>query len=295
MTADDAPTIIVAADSESHDRDALEFGATLARWRGARILIVGVFVAPFGVGDRGYEAKLREALTQSLESLRKQAPPGVPVETRIVDATSVVRGLHAVAEEVAADALVLGHSHSGRAARALHRDVTFGLIQAAPTAVGVAPAGYAASATANATPIIGVAYDTSPEADHALSTGAELARASGGSLHIISVVDFPFVYVDPPIVDEEGRKSYVQSVKTELTERLDAARARVADNLAVSTEVVDGGPAAELARADRGLDLLVMGSRGYGPVRRVLLGSTVAGVIADASFPVLIVPRGAPA
>ena len=191
--------------------------------------------------------------------------------------------------------MVLGHSHSGRAARALHRDVTFGLIQAAPTAVGVAPAGYAASATANATPIIGVAYDTSPEADHALSIGAELARASGGSLHIISVVDFPFVYVDPPIVDEEGRKSYVQSVKTELTERLDAARARVADDLAVSTEVVDGGPAAELARADRGLDLLVMGSRGYGPMRRVLLGSTVAGVIADASFPVLIVPRGAPA
>ncbi len=232
------------------------------------------------------------ALTRDLESLRAEASAGVPVETRIVDATSVVRGLHTVADEVAADALVLGHSHISGAARAVHRDITFGLIQAAPAAVGVAPTGYADSVGLSSSPVIGVAYDGSAESDAALDLAAELARAAGGSLCIIGVVDFPFVFVHPPVVVAEGGKTHVGSEQDEARKRVEAARARVADGLDVTTEVVDGGPVAELARADRGLDLLVMGSRAYGPLRRVLLGSTVAGVIGEASFPVVIVPRG---
>jgi nucleotide-binding universal stress UspA family protein len=42
-----------------------------------------------------------------------------------------------------------------------------------------------------------------------------------------------------------------------------------------------------------GLDLLVIGSRGYGPLRAVLLGAVSGRVIRDAACPVIVVPRGA--
>jgi nucleotide-binding universal stress UspA family protein len=43
---------------------------------------------------------------------------------------------------------------------------------------------------------------------------------------------------------------------------------------------------------ERGIDLLVCGSRGYGPVRRVLLGTVSAALLRQASVPVLVTPRG---
>jgi Universal stress protein family len=44
-----------------------------------------------------------------------------------------------------------------------------------------------------------------------------------------------------------------------------------------------------------GVDLLVMGSRGHGPLGSVLLGSTATDVIAAAPSPVVVVPRPAAA
>jgi nucleotide-binding universal stress UspA family protein len=53
-----------------------------------------------------------------------------------------------------------------------------------------------------------------------------------------------------------------------------------------------GDPAAVLAEAsaDR-LDLLVLGSRDYGPVRSVLLGGVGHAVLRAAACPVIVVPR----
>jgi nucleotide-binding universal stress UspA family protein len=61
------------------------------------------------------------------------------------------------------------------------------------------------------------------------------------------------------------------------------------------TEIVlldDGDPAARLAEASSELDLRVVGSRRYGPVRRALLGSVSMRLVNRAACPVLIVPRG---
>jgi hypothetical protein len=55
---------------------------------------------------------------------------------------------------------------------------------------------------------------------------------------------------------------------------------------------LDGEPAEVLAEQTRELGLLVMGSRGYGPLRRVLLGSVSDAILDRADCPVMIVPRG---
>ena len=60
-------------------------------------------------------------------------------------------------------------------------------------------------------------------------------------------------------------------------------------------EVVTGNPATELAYAGNDLDLLVTGSRNYGPVRRLMLGSTSTRLVHEAPCPVLVLTRGAEA
>lgn len=52
------------------------------------------------------------------------------------------------------------------------------------------------------------------------------------------------------------------------------------------------GPGVVGACAD-GVDLLVMGSRSYGPVRTVVLGGASRHIVDHASCPVLVVPRHA--
>jgi nucleotide-binding universal stress UspA family protein len=53
-----------------------------------------------------------------------------------------------------------------------------------------------------------------------------------------------------------------------------------------------GEPSEQLALHSGRLDLLVMGSRGYGPLRAVLAGGVSGRVAREADCPVIVVPRG---
>jgi nucleotide-binding universal stress UspA family protein len=57
--------------------------------------------------------------------------------------------------------------------------------------------------------------------------------------------------------------------------------------------VIDRGDPVQklLEEAEVGVDLLVLGSRGFGPVMRLLIGSVSSRVIRAAPCPVLVVPR----
>ena len=46
---------------------------------------------------------------------------------------------------------------------------------------------------------------------------------------------------------------------------------------------------------DEGIDLMVLGSRGYGPARRVLLGSNAARLLSAAPCPAIVFARGSSA
>src|SRR5439155_27030525 len=75
--------------------------------------------------------------------------------------------------------------------------------------------------------------------------------------------------------------------------QLEEAAASVPEELRPQTILASGGHAdEEIARRAGVLDLLVTGSRGQGPVRRVLLGSVSTGLVHSLPCPVLVVPRG---
>ena len=109
---------------------------------------------------------------------------------------------------------------------------------------------------------VGVGFDDSPESSAALRLATRVSGAAGAALHVVSVAT-------GTVAEHEA-----------------AAIAAGA-----TYEAVGGTPAAELARRSCDLDLLAVGSRGHGPVRRLLLGSTSTRLVREARCPVLIVPR----
>jgi nucleotide-binding universal stress UspA family protein len=76
-------------------------------------------------------------------------------------------------------------------------------------------------------------------------------------------------------------------LKRDLDELIDAAP----DGVHAEGTFEEGSPARVLIDASDDLDLLVVGSRGHGPVGSVLLGSVGARLIVDAACPVMVVPQ----
>jgi nucleotide-binding universal stress UspA family protein len=261
--------IIVGVEGEREGRDAIALGVTLARALDASLVLGGVYAIVLGPAAYGYELAARHDVEERLAAVAPTIPDDVRYETRAVPSSSAVHGLHDMAEHLEADLIVVGPTHHGAAARVLGGDLTLGLLQAAPCAVAVAPHGYAEAPPR--TPVVGAAYVPTPEGEQALTTAIDMAQRLGAGVRIL--------FAGPASEDSERL--------------LEDARTRAPDGVAVETVLLDGITPVELLRtAAEDLTLLVMGSRGYGPAKRVLLGSVSAGVVHHAACPVLVLPRG---
>jgi nucleotide-binding universal stress UspA family protein len=143
---------------------------------------------------------------------------------------------------------------------------------------------------------IRVAYDGSPHAEGALADAVELAQAHRARLTLITVAPVPAAWVgaagELPI--DLGS---AESLEQEYQSILDRAAAAVPADVPVTT-LLKRGPAAAaiLAAAEQNLqDLIVMGSRGRGELRSLLLGSVSHAVLRDSPVPVLVSRRVADA
>lgn len=144
------------------------------------------------------------------------------------------------------------------------------LLHGAPCPVAVAPQGY----RRRVEPIrsIAVAHDGQPEAEVALEFAARVAKRLGASVRIVGVA----AQADGPL--ESALQKAAGSLGPEVT---------ATHELVVDQDVVD--TLADLPGDHP--DLLVCGSRGYGPVRQILMGSVSTQVMRKAAYPVVIVPR----
>jgi len=215
---------------------------------------------------------------------------GVAAHTAAVPDGSPGRALHLAAKRHQGDLIVVGSAHRGVMGRVFAGDVTTGTLHGAECPVIVTPRGYAQHGTDLRT--IGVGFDGSPESRAATELARDLATAAGARLTVIRVVEPP-APGGPALGYDADWAQRAQERREEIQAELDAVAAELGD--VASGELVVGDPPTELAYAGNELDLLVTGSRGYGPVRRLMLGSTSAKLVHEAPCPVLVLTRGAEA
>ena len=273
--------VLVGIDGGSGGRDALALGRRLAApgaalvlgyvWGSADGVIAAMTGAPHPAAT-GHELLQAELLAAD-----------VTCSTDVRPASSTAAGLHEMAEELGCDLLVVGSPErqvgghglmGGHARLALH---------AAPCAVAVSPRGYAA--TDRAMTNVGVGYQETAAGDVALQTARRIALTFGAGLDVLSVV--------APMPSRWTNEPYALLVELDalLDIRVKEAQARLEALEGCTVFVRRGEPVDRLLEFSKDVSLLVLGSRGYGPVRRMLLGSTSNAVVQDASCPVLVLTR----
>ena len=140
-----------------------------------------------------------------------------------------------------------------------------------------------------------VPTDFSETSDAALTYARSLADMLGASLHLVHVFDDP--YGDALAADvstsvyESMQASAMRTARLELLRRMPPA-ARV--QYRGTTTMVSGMPAAAIVEcaANRGMDLIIMGTHGRSGFAHLLLGSVAEQVVRTAPCPVLTVRNG---
>ncbi len=283
--------ILIGVDHRPSARDALGLGRWLAAARSHEILLAWVHPydhLPSLLNDGPEEASLRRVVESMAADVRASLPAGLRPELRLVPERSAARGLEQLAERERASLIVLGASERAGIGRIVPGSTARRLLSGSTVPVAIAPRGYTDQPERE--PVIGVGFDGGPEAEHALDWAATLAGAVGGRLRLVAVnqpVAFGNVGAGAFPTESVG-----QALRRQLRDEVEKAVAALADGPHLETMFRNGDPAAELLGASAGLDLLVLGSRGYGPVRSVLLGSVSEATVAGSAAPVVVVPRG---
>jgi len=278
-------TIVTGVDGREGGRDALRLAVELAGISAGEMIAVGAFPyfhRPTLAASPAVQLQ-REKTQEMLD--RELAELGITASIDVVADASPARALHLVSERVGADLIVVGSTRRGAMGRVLVGDDALGTLHSSHVPVAVAPRGFAGSDDPPRS--IGVGFDGGDESRQALRLAAQLARAVDGELRLLSVVESPAA-----MAAEAGYSiDWINELHADREERL----REVIDEIDVKAdgEAVVGTAVAELTELSKRVELLVVGSRAWGPVRRVLVGSTAAGLMRHAACPLIVLPRGA--
>jgi nucleotide-binding universal stress UspA family protein len=139
-----------------------------------------------------------------------------------------------------------------------------------------------------------LATDSSEEAELATRVAVELANSSGSELHLVYVKPLP---VTPPYPEVLDWREDLERAEREALGLLDEQVKKVEDagGTVAGAHLREELPAEEIVTLaeELGADLIVMGRRDRGRIRRALAGSASNWVVRHARCPVLVVRAGA--
>jgi len=267
--------VLIGVDERPGGRDAIALAKHLVADGGELVLAYVHYgdLHPTRGASPAFAVAEGERSRELLASVR--AAEGIEASLVWTGSPSVGRGLHELAERQGADLVVVGSSGRGLLGRVAVGDHTRDALNGAPCAVAVAPAGYAQRPSTMQK--IGVGYDGSPESKHALAVARELAAGLGGKVSAFEAVTLPLDAGNVGALDQ-------------LVANAGNAIAELGD---VEAHAAYGDPAEELALFGASVDLLIVGSRGYGPIGRLVHGSTSQHLVRSARCPILVLPRNA--
>ena len=257
-------TFIAGFDGTDGSRAAVRFASHVAGALGAEVVAVN------GAADSQAHAD------QALAALQEDA-----LARRVVRNGEGAQALIEAADELDAQLIVVG-SHEAKGVEQLRLGSTAErVVHGAPCPVAIVPYSVGTGELRS----IAVAYDGREPAQTALAYAAGLARELGAKLSLIAVAE--------PLAgghwEGNGSDSRIQSP---IIDAADTAAAALRPELEVEvrTEVADPREAI-LAACTDDIDLLVTGSRAYGPLHATLVGSVSHHVATHAHCPVIVVPR----
>ncbi len=273
--------VLVGVDGSANGRDAIALSRQLTDPEGT-ITLAHVHrgeLAPLKTMQPGLQKAERDASSKLLADER--AATGVEAELRDVIAHSVGAGLHRQAELQGADLIVVGSCRHGKLGRAVLGDDARAALNGAPCAVVIASSGYAD--TKGVVSTIGVAYNGSPESKAALATAKTLAESTGAKVQVRQASFIPTTAYSGFAAIDLGDT---------IEEMVKEGERRIAEIPGVTGKAVYGPPDAELEAFSDEVDLLAVGSRSYGPIKRLVLGGTANYLARHAGCSLLVLPRG---
>jgi nucleotide-binding universal stress UspA family protein len=282
------PTKILLAADGSKDAwlaTNTAIGIAMATRSELHIVNVGVvapaLLRPLDVEPTRVEKEARRVLDEEVKNIENVGGTVTEIHLSMGDAAQEIVNL---AEELKVGLIAVGSRGRSRTKRALMGSVSDSVVRHAHCPVLVArrkPLILPAS--------ILVATDGSAEATLAAKTAAELAYRTYSELHLVNVAD--------------THSSYYDAHETGLAENLQQRAREVLDDQVEEIEESGGKVAGEHMRVSQRhpadsivqvaeeteADLIVMGSRGLGGIRRALMGSVSDSVVRHAHCPVLVV------
>jgi nucleotide-binding universal stress UspA family protein len=288
-------TILIGVDDSARSEDAVAFARRLAGATTGRVVVACAF--PYSdAPSRAANLTYREALkADALRTAQRKSELLSNVASERIHCTtaanpSPAHALHDIAEAEAAAIVVLGSTHTGRGGRVMPGSTAERMLHGAPCAVAVVPKDYCEHAH-SAIARIGVAYNGTAESKAAVAAAAEAAAALGAELTVIGVIEAD-TYGAPAMMGGPSYNTLRKDIEAAVRKDLESVVADLPEGVRGVDACLEGDPAERLIAASERLDLLVIGSRGYGPLRAVLAGGVSGRVIRGAHCPVIVVPRG---
>lgn len=292
------PGVVVGFDGSAPSTAALDWAAAEAARRGLPLKVVlavelgTALPMPMDSGAPWAMAKIegaaREVLADAADRARK-TDPGLAVESSLVIDTAAAALVDA---STSASLIVVGNRGHGDLVGTLLGSVAFGVTAHAQCPVAVVRGGSMRVPGPDAPVVVGV--DGSSPSNAAIDEAAELADRAGASLKVVAAYQVPITgWVGvTPWLDVYPEDELADAAEGTAKAVLDGARERIRRNhpsLDVEFTAVRARPADALAERSKTAGVVVVGSRGRGGFRSLILGSVSRGLVHNAESPVLVV------
>jgi nucleotide-binding universal stress UspA family protein len=282
--------IVVGYTATKTGRDAVAFAARLAARTGA-VLDVAVILPGEGRSvitppDASYDRLLREQARQWIAAAIDRIPADVVAHAHVRSADSFAEGLIAVADELAADYIVVGAADGGSRGRHRLGTTTSELLHSSDVPVALVPRGARKIAAEVGISRLTVAVGTRPGADALMSDAEALARSTGAPVRLLSLLTVDL----PPTADTAAIRI---AGSTQADEVLEAAQTQLPEGMAADVVVAEGESIEDAVSRLEWLpgEVLLAGSSRLAQPRRLFLGSTAAKMLHEVPVPVIVVPR----
>ncbi|MCB0915447.1 MAG: universal stress protein [Actinobacteria bacterium] len=289
---------IIGVNPDSQDADAMALGSLLCRALGARPVLAHIYPTAFdypsmahvdGEWNEYLRGQAREMLDEAAQQFCSRFD-WEDVEVAMAGHRSSGRGLAEMAEARGSALIVVGSAPGASVGRFSIGSTADKLLHNSPVPVGVAPMGYARDGIEHIGRVV-VAFQNTAESLSSLIIGAEYAEQMQVPLRVLTLLIRHRVYGSKLGADAEA--GVLRQIEEDSRTAHERALAEI--SIAVPTDSVTptgDSVRSALQRVDwEGDEILLLGSSGGGPLRRVFLGDMTYKLVRATGVPAVVLPR----